>query len=82
MESRDNDSNRDQDKNVMTRGWDIVCKFMHLQFMEISGGVTVNDAERLVTGIASFGHRDRFKNSSETRKLFVDHYKGRNETTF
>ena len=82
METRDNDSNKEQDKNAVTRGWDIVRKFMHLQFMEISGGVTVNDAERLVKGIASFGHREKFKNSSETRKLFVDHYKGPTETTF
>ena len=71
----ENNLNKDEN-NVMARGWNIVRKFVHLQFMEVSGGVTVSDAERLVAGIASFGHRERFRNSSETRKLFVDHYKG------
>ena len=66
----------EHDRNIVSRGWDAVRKFVQLQFMEINGGVTVDEAERVVAGIASFGHRERFKSSSETRKLFVDHYKG------
>ena len=66
----------EHDRNIMSRGWEVVQKFIHLQFMELSGGVTVNEAERVISGIASFGHRERFRNSSETRRLFVDHYKG------
>ena len=66
----------DYDRNIVTRGLDVVRKFVHLQFMELSGGVTVTEAERVVAGITCFGRRERVRNSSETRKLFVDHYKG------
>ncbi len=63
-------------KALAMRGWDVVRRFARVQFAELSGGWSLSEAEQLVAKFLNANNKQKLKIASETRKLFVDHYKG------